>query len=117
MVFRIISWIFLICSFPVASFAQQSSSGNALTNTQKEGRRLFVQRCSICHISPNTVSKPNGPSLSKDLVEGNEDLVREAIMDGREGKMPGYKYGMEPSEIDAIVEYLKTVERPVRTKN
>jgi hypothetical protein len=28
--------------------------------------------------------------------------------------MPGFKYGLEPSEINAIVEYLKTVPRPAK---
>ncbi len=27
--------------------------------------------------------------------------------------MPGFKYGLESSEIDAIVEYLRTVPQPV----
>jgi mono/diheme cytochrome c family protein len=29
-------------------------------------------------------------------------------------KMPGFKLGLQPSEIDAIVEYLKTVPKPAK---
>jgi hypothetical protein len=29
--------------------------------------------------------------------------------------MPGFKYGLKPAEIDAIVEYLKTVPKPAKT--
>jgi mono/diheme cytochrome c family protein len=37
-------------------------------------------------------------------------MIREYIRNGSK-KMPGFKYGLEPSEIDAIVEYLKTVPK------
>jgi mono/diheme cytochrome c family protein len=51
-------------------------------------------------------------------VEDNEDTIRETIMEGREGLMPGFKYGLARPEIDSIIEYLKTVKRPSsRPKN
>jgi len=52
-----------------------------------------------------------GTALYKDLVNGNEDAIKEMIRTGS-GKMPGFKLGLQPSEIDAIVEYLKTVPKP-----
>ena len=52
-----------------------------------------------------------GPALYKDLVNGSEDAIKEIIRSGS-GKMPGFKLGLQPSEIDAIVEYLKTVPKP-----
>jgi len=52
-----------------------------------------------------------GTALYKDLVNGNEDAIKEMIRSGS-GKMPGFKLGLQPSEIDAIVEYLKTVPKP-----
>jgi len=51
-----------------------------------------------------------GIQLNKELVDGNEDMIRDYIRNGSK-KMPGFKYGLEPSEIDAIVEYLKTVPK------
>jgi mono/diheme cytochrome c family protein len=117
MALRIIAWIFWVCSFPFASFAQHSGSGSTLTDTQKEGRRIFQQRCAVCHTLPTVVSKRYGPALYKELVEDNEDNIRDVIMDGREGLMPGFKYGLTRAEIDSIVEYLKTVNRPVRPKS
>ena len=54
-----------------------------------------------------------GPALYKDLVNGNEDAIKEMIRTGTT-KMPGFKFGLEPAEIDAIVEYLKTVPKPVK---
>jgi mono/diheme cytochrome c family protein len=94
----------------------QQSSGAALTDTQKDGRRIFQQRCAVCHTLPTVVSKRYGPALYKEIVEDNEDNIRDTIMDGREGLMPGFKYGLTRAEVDSIIEYLKTVNRPARAK-
>jgi mono/diheme cytochrome c family protein len=88
----------------------------ALTDQQKDGRRIFQQRCAVCHTLPTVVSKRYGPALYKELVEDNDDNIRDIIMEGREGVMPGFKYGLTRKEIDSIVEYLKTVNRPARPK-
>jgi mono/diheme cytochrome c family protein len=95
----------------------QQSSGAALTDTQKDGRRIFQQRCAVCHTLPTVVSKRYGPALYKEIVDDNEDNIRDTIMEGREGLMPGFKYGLTRAEIDSIIEYLKTVNRPARPKN
>jgi mono/diheme cytochrome c family protein len=94
----------------------QQTSGTPLTETQKEGRRIFQQRCAVCHTLPTVVSKRYGPALYKELVQDNEDNIRDAILEGREGLMPGFKYGLTRAEIDSIVEYLKTATRPARPK-
>lgn len=96
--------------------AQQPASA-PLTGAQKEGRRLFQQRCAVCHTQPTVVSKRYGPALYKEIVVDNEDNIRDTIMDGREGTMPGFKYGLTRTEVDSIVEYLKTVSRPARPKS
>jgi mono/diheme cytochrome c family protein len=98
------------------AFAQQSSP-TPLTDAQKEGRRIFQQRCAVCHTLPTVVSKRYGPAIYKEIVQDNEENIRDVIMDGREGLMPGFKYGLSRAEIDFIIEYLRTVNRPVRPKN
>jgi hypothetical protein len=50
------------------------------------------------------------------LIIGNEDAIRGFINDGSKGKMPGFKYGLDRTEVDSIVEYLKTVEKTVPKK-
>jgi mono/diheme cytochrome c family protein len=95
----------------------QQSSGSPLTDAQKDGRRIFQQRCAVCHTLPTVVSKRYGPALYKEIVEDNEDNIRDAILEGREGLMPGFKYGLARAEIDSIIEYLKTVKRPARPRN
>src|SRR6202166_4155696 len=103
----------LATSLPVRA---QKYSGAPLTETQKVGRRIFQQRCAVCHTLPTVVSKRYGPALYKELVEDNEDNIRDIIVQGREGLMPGFQYGLSRAEIDSIVEYLKTVNRPARPK-
>jgi mono/diheme cytochrome c family protein len=109
---RAVFVLFVLSIFPGTSFAQQPSSKDAQTDVQKLGQRLFEQRCPICHTKPTITSKQYSLTLPKDLIEGNENMIREIIKNGFPGKMPGFKYGMEPSEIDAIIEYLKTVPKP-----
>lgn len=106
---------FLLPTSPLMH-AQQPERAS-LTEPQKEGRRIFQQRCAVCHTQPTVVSKRYGPALYKEIVEGNEDNIRDTIMDGREGLMPGFKYGLTAAEVDSVVEYLKTVDRPARPKS
>lgn len=106
--------LFLTISLPLR--AQQSPVA-VLTDAQKDGRRVFQQRCAVCHTLPTVVSKRYGPALYKEIVEDNEDNIRDVILEGRERLMPGFKYGLSRAEIDSIIEYLKTVSRPARPKN
>jgi mono/diheme cytochrome c family protein len=104
----------LLALLPVTVSAQESDHKQPeLDKTQLLGRRLFQQRCAVCHtqVAPN--SPMYGMALYKDLVDGSEDMIADYIRNGSR-RMPGFKYGLEPSEIDAIVSYLKTVPKPVK---
>ena len=102
--------ILLLSPCSGVSTARAQSDSN-LTPTQELGRRVFQQRCAVCHTKVNLASPMYGISLNKELVEGNEKMIADYIRNGSK-KMPGFKYGLEPSEIDAIVAYLKTVPKP-----
>jgi mono/diheme cytochrome c family protein len=103
--------LFLLSLFPFTLSAQESTAKvSELNKTQILGRRIFQQRCGICHTQP-TASPMYGIALNKDIVDGNENAIRDYIRNGSK-KMPGFKDGLEPAEIDAIVEYLKTVPKP-----
>jgi hypothetical protein len=65
-------------------------------------------------VQPTITSRRYGPALYKDIVDGKEGAVREITAKGRPGLMPGFRYGLQPWEIDATIEYLKTVPRPTR---
>jgi mono/diheme cytochrome c family protein len=105
----------LLAIFPLAVCAQQQAkTENPLNDTQKLGQRIFEQRCGICHAPARGAFVMYGPYLYKDLINGNEDAIKEMIRTGT-SKMPGFKLGLQPTEIDAIVEYLKTVPKPAKT--
>jgi mono/diheme cytochrome c family protein len=100
--------------FPLCIYAQpQGGAEKPLNDTQKLGQRVYQQRCAICHAPARPGFVMYGPALYKDLVIGSEDPIKEIIRSGS-GKMPGFKLGLQPSEIDAIVEYLKTVPKPAK---
>ena len=110
-------FLFLFVALPVALLAQQSKphAPDQLNDTQILGRRVFKQRCAVCHTEATPGARRYGPVLYKELVNGNEDSIQQLIRNGSPGKMPGFKYGLEDSEINAVVEYLKTVSRPARS--
>lgn len=104
----------LLVLFASGARAQQSGAAKPLTDVQKLGQRVFEQRCGICHAPARAGFQMYGPALYKDLVNGSEDAIKEMIRSGS-SKMPGFRYGLQPSEIDAIVEYLKTVPKPAKS--
>ena len=109
--------------FPItlASQSSQSSSsapGSALNERQRAGKRLLMQNCGLCHLptggnpkDPKDQGTTLGPPLNGLFRRANpasEDFVRELIRQGTE-KMPGFRYALEPKEIDNIIAYLKTL--------
>jgi mono/diheme cytochrome c family protein len=106
-------WVLVIFLgvIPLTARAQQANTEKPLNDVQKLGQRVFQQRCGICHAPARAGFQMYGTALYKDLINGNEDAIKEMIRSGS-GKMPGFKLGLQASEIDAIVEYLKTVPKP-----
>jgi|HubBroStandDraft_6_1064221.scaffolds.fasta_scaffold07816_5 mono/diheme cytochrome c family protein len=107
--------VVISCPRSFGSPAQLPASGTALSNSQKEGRRVFQQKCAVCHISTSSTARQYGPMLYRGLVEGNEDSIGETIMNGRGDKMPGFRYTLQPTQINDTIEYLKTLDKPSRT--
>ena len=107
--------------FPLAlaAQAQQPPASPALNEQQTTGKRLFQQNCALCHLpEPETSKDPNsegtsiGPRLNGVFGPPRsrpEALVKTFIQQGVAGKMPGFRYSLEPAEIDAIIAYLKTL--------
>lgn len=110
MAIRILTFLLLLTALPLAGQAQKSSPATAMTDVQKQGELAFRQRCQVCHVQPLIGNSKYGPRLSKEFVIGREAFVRKQIADGSE-HMPGFKYGLRPEQIDAIIEYLKTADR------
>ena len=82
-----------------------------LTETEWVGRFRFRQRCALCHAVQTTLSTDTwGPLLTQKNLVGREEAVRRQILEGSSG-MPAFKYSLEPVTIDAIIAYLKRVEK------
>jgi mono/diheme cytochrome c family protein len=99
-------------TLPQGAGAQSAASlAVSLDETQKLGQRLFYQSCVVCHTKPQITSGQYGPVLSRDTLGGQDEVVRAFIATGT-SRMPGFKYQFEPSQISAIVAYLKTLPPP-----
>jgi mono/diheme cytochrome c family protein len=100
----------LLVLWSSAALAQSAGPDGPLNETQLLGQRLFNQSCRVCHAKPQLISGVYGPVLSKESLGGQADVMREVIGNGTP-RMPGFKYHFEPAQIDAIVQYLKTVPK------
>jgi mono/diheme cytochrome c family protein len=109
----------LLCGGSSVSRAQNKSAVNPagpekMSDEQRRGEGLFLQRCSICHLprklkfgSPPVV----GPILSGQFKDANPDqmkVLRGFILKGGPD-MPGFQYGLEAKEVDDLIAYLKTI--------
>jgi mono/diheme cytochrome c family protein len=82
----------------------------SLTSAQAAGKKLFVQKCSVCHLPPLPSYTAYGPLLDNNVVaDRGEDAVREQIKGGS-ARMPGFQYTLSSAEIEQIVGYLKTLD-------
>ncbi len=99
--------------------AQQTPT---LTQTEKTGRSLFQTRCAMCHVgqepatemaTASTERRPAtlGPLLSK-ANASNETSLRQKIKDGSR-LMPGYKHTLTDEQIDQVIAFMKTLDRPL----
>ena len=81
---RRIRWALLIFLgiIPFSVCAQQANTEKPLTDTQKLGQRIFEQRCGICHAPARGAFVMYGPFLYKNLINGNEDAIKEMIWAG-----------------------------------
>ncbi len=104
--------VLVIALIPLGVAAQDRAGRSASSDDPVVlGRRLFQQNCSVCHTQPTLTNPMYGPVLYRDIVNGNEELMRNYIARGS-AKMPGFRYGLKASDIDAIVQYLQTVPKP-----
>jgi mono/diheme cytochrome c family protein len=95
---------FLFTVFPLMVLAQQNvATTSTLSDTQREGRRIFQQKCAVCHVPNSPRAKQYAPGLFKGVVDGTGD------------RMPGFKYALQPEQLNEIIEYLQTLDQPPRT--
>lgn len=92
--------------------AQDSSSAATAAAKESAGKKMFYQRCSVCHLPPlrgrTAGVKSYAPSLKGVVSDETEQHARDIIQKGSSDIMPGFQYGLRPEDIDNIVAFLKT---------
>jgi mono/diheme cytochrome c family protein len=85
----------------------------ALSEAERNGRRLVAQRCANCH---GGNSRQPGPLLSKSIVENRgETFIREKVKKGSM-LMPGFEWTLQAGQVDDIIAFLKTYTPPARAQ-
>lgn len=95
----------LLWVFPACLSAQNQPKMSEAT----QGKILFEEHCYVCHGTPVGGRGRYAPPLSKENMS-SEGFVRKQVTDGGD-LMPGFKYTLQPAQINSIIAYLKTVER------
>ena len=92
--------------------AQRAPSGGGLSPQELAGKKVFVQRCSICHLPPlgrGTDVKPYGPILNGYMKSPEMEARAQEVIRKGGVRMPGFQYGLEAKQIDDVIAYLKTM--------
>ena len=91
----------LLASMPAVTSAQ------TLSAAAETGRALVNQHCGVCHTKPDLNAAQFGPSLDKTLFgSASEADIKKIIAIGAPD-MPGFAITLNPTQIDAIVDYMK----------
>ena len=93
--------------------AVAQKAGANLTEQQRLGRQILAQSCAVCHLPSGPGAKTYGPALNKSTLPDDDEAVRQTILDGNT-RMPGFKYFLQPAQVDAVIAYLRTVPAPAR---
>jgi mono/diheme cytochrome c family protein len=91
------------------AFAQQVRDD--LTDQQRKGRQVMSQSCGVCHLPPARNARTYGPLLSKASSGGDDTKMRQYILEGTP-RMPAFKYFLQPTDVDAIIAYVRTLPVP-----
>jgi mono/diheme cytochrome c family protein len=88
-----------------------AASAQSLTPQQAHGRQILTQNCNICHLPQNPGSPTYGPRLSKTTTNGDDNLMREVILNGLV-RMPAWKYTLSNTDVTDIIAYVRTLPEP-----
>jgi cytochrome c553 len=74
------------------------------------GRVLWVQKCAFCHDGlGQSTYRTMGPWLDQDLIKALTDDATKIIIQTGTAHMPAFKYGLSSSQLDDLLDFLKTV--------
>jgi mono/diheme cytochrome c family protein len=96
---------------------RKAATPPALSEVELLGKKLFVQRCALCHdLRGQPATTTVGPWIDREVVKARGDAaVRQKITQGSP-RMPAWQYTLEPPQVDAVIAYLKTVSPDLRYK-
>jgi mono/diheme cytochrome c family protein len=97
-----------------AGSAVAQKASYTLTPQQRLGRQILAQSCAVCHLPSGPGAKTYGPQLNKSTLPEDDDMIRQTILEGNT-RMPGFQYFLQPTQVDAIIAYLRTIPVPVRS--
>ncbi len=80
----------------------------ALPEDALTGRRLFVQRCGLCH-DPVGQGRIQGPWLDRETFSASREAAARQTIEQGSRRMPGFRHALQSGQIDQIVSFLKTV--------
>ncbi|SET57295.1 alcohol dehydrogenase (cytochrome c) [Oceanobacillus limi] len=83
---------------------QNESQGSAVEN----GQKVYENNCLACH-GAEGVGGHNGPNLQNSPMLDDDDSLIQQILHGS-GAMPGFEDSLDEDEINALVEYLKSLK-------
>jgi mono/diheme cytochrome c family protein len=85
-------------------------SAPVLSEEAQIGHALYLQKCAYCHDGVGQPTyKTMGPWLGAETVKTRgEDVVRVFISNGTP-RMPGFSYGLDEKQINALIAYMKTI--------
>ena len=111
---QVITIFFAGLLWPGTSIPRVSAQASpTLSPAELQGKKVFLQRCSICHLPPlyePPSVKPYGPTLDGYVRNSQtEERARRAIREGTM-RMPSFQYGLQQFEIDNVISYLKTLK-------
>lgn len=89
---------------------RKAVSEPSLSEAEFAGKKLFVQRCALCHdLLGQPAASTVGPWVDGETLKARgEAVVRQQIMNGSR-RMPGWRYTLDSSQIDELIAYLRTV--------
>ena len=104
----IVALVTAILALPLLGAYAEDAPDAKFNDAQLEGLRLFSQSCGVCHTMIQQRSRQYAPVLSSDTLGGDEEALRDYIGTGTP-RMPGFRFNFEPAQINAIVQYIKTI--------
>lgn len=84
---------------------------SAVASTEvRRGRALWLQRCAFCHDGVGAPTyRTMGSWLGAETVQVLGPEALRAIVGAGTERMPGFRYTLQPRQVDQLIAYLKTV--------